>query len=440
MPYDIRLYITKEGKPITPDEFGNFNIDAPYSGLYDIYCVVSCDGGDDIESFLLNVYGDEGITIKRNRCVLVINIEKNTTQTEKYFTLKFTHTNDRNIEKTVAITQKAQEYGLFVKEGNDDIESVPLETIPPITYVNKIDQTDIKTEEEWERLVFAEKQKYLRRNYEQKEIKVIVQGGNQKYRVKSINTITEDEAPEFDSTKQYYKDDIVLYEETPYRFITAHSGEWNPNDVVETDLTTTLYQFDNGFKYIKDGNNFIIKNYGRTLMNDGDYYKVTFCHDNNSSITKDLLVKYKYDNIPVEATTSEEVVNSEASEELTTPSFSSMSLDFVETEVVQPSQPKVSRTVKVEGLTDGECVIYGAQKIVLPIEVSENGESSNLMVGGQSTAQWCWVSFDATNRNVILEVKQKPISERKSMIKIYLIDFPNIASTFILKNVSPGNR
>jgi hypothetical protein len=26
------------------------------------------------------------------------------------------------------------------------------------------------------------------------------------------------------------------------------------------------------------------------------------------------------------------------------------------------------------------------------------------------------------------------------MIKIYLIDFPNIASTFILKNVSPGNR
>ena len=390
MPYDIRLYITKEGKPITPDEFGNFNIDAPYSGLYDIYCVVSCDGGDDIESFLLNVYGDEGITIKRNRCVLVINIEKNTTQTEKYFTLKFTHTNDRNIEKTVAITQKAQEYGLFVEE-----ESVPLETIPPITYVNKNDQTDIKTEEEWERLEFAEKQKYLRRNYEQKEIKVVVQGGNQKYRVKSINTITENE-------------------------------------------TATLYQFDNGFKYIKDGNNFIIKNYGRTLMNDGDYYKVTFCHDNNSSITKDLLVKY--DKIPVEATTSEEVVNSEASEELTTPSFNSMSFDFEETESVQLSQPKVSRTVKVEGLTDGECVIYGAQKIVLPIEVLENGESSNLMVGGQSTAQWCWVSFDATNRNVILEVKQKPISERKSVIKIYLIDFPNIASTFILKNVSPGNR
>jgi hypothetical protein len=272
---------------------------------------------------------------------------------------------------------------------------VPLETIPPITYVNKIDQTDIKTEEEWEELEFAEKQNYLRRNYEQKEIMVIVQGGNQKYRVKSINTITENE-------------------------------------------TTTLYQFDNGFKYIKDGNNFIIKNYGRTLMNDGDYYKVTFCHDNNSSITKDLLVKY--DNIPVEATTSEEVVNSEASEELTTPSFNSMSFDFEETESVQLSQPKVSRTVKVEGLTDGECVIYGAQKIVLPIEALENGESSNLMVGGQSTAQWCWVSFDATNRNVILEVKQKPISERKSMIKIYLIDFPNIASTFILKNVSPGNR
>lgn len=49
-----------------------------------------------------------------------------------------------------------------------------------------------------------------------------------------------DEVPEFDSTKQYSKYDIVLYNETLYRFITAHSGVWNFNDVVETDLVSEI--------------------------------------------------------------------------------------------------------------------------------------------------------------------------------------------------------
>ncbi len=65
--------------------------------------------------------------------------------------------------------------------------------------------------------------------------KSIFQYFNETILVTTKKKLDENEVPEFDSTKQYYKDDIVLYEETPYRFITAHRGAWNLNDVVEKE-------------------------------------------------------------------------------------------------------------------------------------------------------------------------------------------------------------
>ncbi len=55
--------------------------------------------------------------------------------------------------------------------------------------------------------------------------------------------VKTNEVPEFDSTKQYYTTAIVLYRGTLYRFITAHSGEWNLNDVVKKEESRFYYNW-----------------------------------------------------------------------------------------------------------------------------------------------------------------------------------------------------
>ena len=52
-------------------------------------------------------------------------------------------------------------------------------------------------------------------------------------------------AEDFDSTKAYAVGDYVIYNDKLYEFINAHSGAWDPNDVVETTATDEIKQLKN---------------------------------------------------------------------------------------------------------------------------------------------------------------------------------------------------
>lgn len=84
---------------------------------------------------------------------------------------------------------------------------------------------------------------------EEKSLTIKVSGGSGKYRIKSIR------------------------------------GYKNSDDKVGE-------KFDNGFVYYKNGDELKIINYGRTFINDGGFYKMVLCHNDDKGIEETLEIRY----------------------------------------------------------------------------------------------------------------------------------------------------
>ena len=57
------------------------------------------------------------------------------------------------------------------------------------------------------------------------------------------------------------------------------------------------------------------------------------------------------------------------------------------------------------------------------------------MVKTFSSAKWCSVKTDYTNRKLLISIYDKPVGVRKSFIKVSIIDFHEIYKSFIVKNI-----
>ena len=92
-----------------------------------------------------------------------------------------------------------------------------------------------------------------------------------------------------------------------------------------------------------------------------------------------------------------------------------------------------------EDIINDEIIIENQKTdVVLSFEVLKNGEESDLMVKTFSSAKWCSVKTDYTNRKLLISIYDKPVGVRKSFIKVSIVDFPEIYKSFIVKNIKSG--
>jgi hypothetical protein len=87
-----------------------------------------------------------------------------------------------------------------------------------------------------------------------------------------------------------------------------------------------------------------------------------------------------------------------------------------------------------EEINDELIIIGKPNDIVLPFNVYENDEISDLMVRVYSSGNWCSLMTDETNRNLIIKINNLPLGERKSFVSVSIIDYPQFSKTFLLIN------
>lgn len=141
---------------------------------------IKCDGDETNNSFTMDYYGDDGITIKRNRNVLNIYIKPNFTQFEKNYTIYCEHANDSSVYLQIEIVQEAEEYTV------------------------EIEQNAIQFSSE---------------NIEEKKVNVKVQGGSKKWRIKSIYRFHREEWGE---EKEIFDNGVILSKSDYYLMIKSY--------------------------------------------------------------------------------------------------------------------------------------------------------------------------------------------------------------------------
>ena len=378
--------------------------------------------------------GDVDFVVNRNRCELDVHIEPNLSPYDREFHIFCTHVQDTDAFAVLNIIQPSDIYELEISSTDD--EELPMD------YVNKLISDVIKEQQEYDALDDETKEQYMKiytltlqkeitqpfnnetenpsnyNFYEEKHIKVNAVGGSKHYDIKSILKFHNEEVENDDS-----EDD-----------------ENTPNNVVVKQTN-----FDNGFVYtLFDKNeddetipNFVLRNYGMPFMCDSDYYEITFCHRD----FRELMVKLK---IIYQGNRRRVIAKNNAIEETPTlkPQYHDVYLPLselkkkMEEKATQPIERKVNE-YEIKFLEDvGEKYIVRGKPSVLtiPFGVYENNEESNLMVSVHSTGNWCDVITDDTNRNLLIKITNNPICERRSYIKLFIIDHQKTYKDFTLIN------
>lgn len=103
---------------------------------------------------------------------------------------------------------------------------------------------------------------------------------------------------------------------------------------------------------------------------------------------------------------------------------------------VQPPVYKISFNEDLDNL-----VINNAERMVIPFRVTEDGKETNLMAAANASANWCLTEIEQRYnsagrivRNLIINIRNRPISERKSSVSVYIFDIPNVNVNFVLTN------
>lgn len=405
--YTIECYQKIDGAEVPiPDE----GIVLRTNERYDSTIYVRCDGVDDTNSFNLSYHGDDDFVVNRNRCELDVYIKPNLDPHEKTFYITCTHSQDSEVSVTIEITQPADTYKIDI---DNTILNLPLE------YVNNEDNEDIITIDQYDSLEEDEKEKYTKRYtltlnkqinstfneklskdanynyYEEKTLKILIQGGNEKYRIKKLN--------------KYIIDDDQIFKK----------------------------KFDNGFVYTLFPQEFIIRNYGKPFMENG-YYELVLCNDYAKEYNVMLKIIYNEGlTTPRRQVTNKKTANNKiiAVSEKSYPTVNELRRVNSSIQNVEVDAKIYTYDIVFDENFNNEIVVFGKNTIdEITFKVFENNIESNLMVKSYSSARWCDLHFDTTNRKLQIRINDKPICKRKSFIKLSIATYPEIYKTFIVIN------
>ena len=373
---------------------------------------VKCDEEFDNNSFTVSSYGDDEFVINRNRCDLDVYIKPNLTPYQKEFHIILTHAQDSNVFFVLNIIQPGEVYELSLDDNADLLTK---------DYINKEDSSISKTIAEFEEMTDNEKEKYRARYtlllkkevntpfpeksddinynyYEEKRINVTISGGSNKFKIKSL----------------------LRYD--------VKEDEDNENTILQS-------KFDNGFIYTLSTDYLEIRNYGMPFLNINNYYEMVLCHANLRELNIVLRINY------VEQRTRKTKKKKQAKIKPITVEHAKTDVYLSKSELKKRyiKERKVVEKVNYELSFDEEVenpyIIKGVlSDIAMPFSVYENGEESNLMVAVFSSATWCIANTDETNRILTIRIKNKPLCERKSLVKVYIIDKPSVCQTFTIIN------
>ena len=348
---------------------------------------IKCDNEDDNDSFIFDYYGDCKFVIEKNRCEINVYITENKTPYDRKFRITCTHANDSSVSVQIEIIQKADEYKLEITSG--------AQSAGENKYTKQL--KSIITEK------YSGTNADLNYNYYEKcEFKIKVSGGSKKYKIESI--------------------------------LKCHEDTENENQI-------TYRSFDNGFVYTKFEDRLELINYGRPFLNENDYYLVKLRHADYRKVVIELKLTYQQGQRNANRSVSS-VRRSRQNVQVIPKQVSEVYMPYsefmerLETEQnIQQQNNAVECEIRFTEDIGQEFIVVGKKTdIVLPFDVFENGEISNLMVKSDSTGNWCSVRIDETNRNLKIEILNKPICERKSSVTISIIDYPETRLNFILTN------
>lgn len=344
---------------------------------------IECDNEQDNFSYKTEYYGDGELTVDDNRCDLEVYIKENKTPYDKHFTIKCTHVNDENVSIVIEIIQKAEEFKLEITSGASSIGTNRYE---------KVLKSEITS-------VAQGKSDNNFNYYEEVQFAMNVVGGSRKYRIESIVKCHKDEEDT---------------EEISYR------------------------KFDGGFIYNKFDDKLIITNYGRPFLNQNDFYLIKMRHEDYRELSIELILRYSE---PSVLWTTVAKTKKRGRKKKLRPQISDIYLPYETIMKAQQNNEILSKKeniVEIRLLEDigDELIIENKENATsLPFEVLENGQPSNLMVKVYSSGTWCNVRTDITNRNLMVIINNMPVGERKSFVKVSVIDYPEVFFTFIIKNI-----
>lgn len=373
---------------------------------------IKCDDENDINSFNYEYYGDDEMVIEKNRCTLEVYIKENKTPYNKYFTIKCTHANDSSVYVQIDIIQVAEEYKL-------ELSGEGLVKITETSTENENESQETSDDAE------PNKEKVECIQYEYSKLNSVIQSKN--------------DATSADMNYNYFETfDMTVN-------VVGGSKKYNIETIMRChedgegdDKTISYLPFDNGFIYNKFDNELQIINYGRPFLDEKDYYLIRMCHKDFK--WKKVEVKLSYQAEQATTTTNSSPRNTRKKKIKSQVSAIYMPYDEFMQQIEEQNETEtinnaVNCEIRFNPPLESEYVVIGQRNdIELPFKVYEDNEESNLMVKTYSSGNWCSVVTDDTNRKLKIKIKNKPIIERKSFVKISIIDHPETFLAFVLIN------
>lgn len=383
-------------------------------GEQNIELEIICDGDVNNNSFAVNYDGDEGMTIQRNRCKLNIHLDRNYKNWERNYHIWLTHVNDEYVRVDINITQKNEIFSINASDQKLSSDYQEKGEIKPFTIdVNggskKFNIIEIA------KIHFTENVENITVN-------------DVKY---EYNTFIEEENGEI--TYKWVNGDNTVY--TSMRNPSKNNKTTTEHIITEVEYESVRQPFDNGFELLKEDNIITITSYGRPFLEENDYYEIILQHADDINVKQTITVKYN----PLTKTENTETQETTARIEDTidTP-VEIPNTEVLEEEVIEV-QPPVYKILFNEDLDN--LVINNVERMVIPFRVTEDGKETNLMAAATASANWCLTEIEQRYnsagrivRNLIINIRNRPISERKSSVSVYIFDIPNVNVNFVLTN------
>lgn len=257
------------------------------------------------------------------------------------------------------------------------------------------------------------------------------------YTISFITENTEEDYPEISLTS------ITPTEEKKEVEININGGsrKWHVASIYGYDDGQQM-PFDNGFVYYKvnkdNENKLVITNYGRTLMKNGEYYVLTICHNDDFSVRASLKIGYD-EVIDVEEQVEEETQQPRTLKAMAKPHFeqnvSPIEENDEEDYVIEYSI-RWNNKEEMDEYVINDLDIFGFTVYEKRSDCDDE-IISDIAVGVFSSAKWCKANLKETdkyNRELYIRMADRPIGVRYSVVKLYILDYPEIEKTFIVKN------
>lgn len=402
-----QLVETETGVKVCTSSIDEEHPNKEFRGVFTIVC----DDDEDNNSFNIEYFGSEDMVIDRNRCEIGVYIKENKTPYNRHYFIKCIHSNDRTVFTEIEIIQEHGEFSIEVANGgNSKKNTYEIECGCKEESSGEQGEENETTEEKEEdyNLVY-ELDSIVDKQMVTFDINVV--GGSEKYRIEAI-----------------------------YRCRDEEVGTGN-----DAKTITKLYDFDNGFVYDRkteivnnvEQKKLEIYNYGRPFLEENDYYLMKIRHEDYKELFINIVLKYK----PVstakkrgrKSTKNQSKVVRITNNCLTHGEYLNMLESQKEQEIVE-----VPKTYKIEvhSLESNSFVIEGKKVgVVIPFDVLEDDNiERTLYVSYSATSNWCSVYTDETNRQLILNILNRPIVERKCLVTLKVVDFPKASCNFVVIN------